>query len=55
MNGICDDNNSIYIRKTGSLINTASYSEKFSFSKYDDTCIMYNLDDWIVVTMNIED
>ena len=41
MNGICDDKDLIYIKKTDSLINTISYSEKFIFSIY---CIKTNRD-----------
>ena len=50
---ICDDENLINIRKTDSLINTASYYKEFSFSKYDVNYMIYCLDDWIVMDMDV--
>ena len=53
MDGICDDKDSIHIGKIGSLINTTSYSKKSGFSRYDIYYMMYSLDDWIIVAMDM--
>ena len=54
MNRVCDDNNLIHVRKTDSLINTTSYGEKFGFSRHDVDHMMYSLDDWVVITINVD-
>ena len=54
MDGICDNKDLIYIRKTGSLINTTSYSEKFSFSRCNIYYMIYSLNDWIIMAMDVQ-
>jgi len=53
MDGIYDDKDLIHIGKTDSLINIASYSKKFSFSRHNIYHIMYSLDDWFIVAIDI--
>ena len=53
MNGVCDDDNLIHLRKKGGLINTTSNDKEFSFSRCDIDHIMYSLDDWVIASMNV--
>jgi len=53
MDEICDDEDSINIRETGSLINTTSYHKEFGFSRCNINYVMYYLDDWIVMDMDV--
>ena len=45
MDRVCNNKDTFDIRKTGSLINTASYCKEFSFSGCDINHIMYSLND----------
>ena len=45
MDGVCDDNNLIHVRKMGGLINTTYNGKKFGFSRHDINHMMYGLDD----------
>jgi len=43
MDGVCDDNNLIHVRKMGGLINTTYNGEKFGFSRHDINHIVIDL------------
>ena len=53
MDRICDDKDIFNIRKTDSLINTASYHKEFNFSRHNVNCVMYYLDDQSVVDIDM--
>ena len=53
MDEIHNDKDLINIRKMGNLINTASYHKRFSFNRHNINCMIYCLDNWIVMNMNV--
>ena len=53
MDVICNDNDSIDVVQTDGLINTISDGEELSFSGCDIDGIMYCLDNWTVIDMNV--
>ena len=50
---ICDNDNSIGIRKMCSLDDTISYCKKFCFHSYNSNHVMFSFDNRFIMAMNM--
>ena len=53
VNGACNDKDFADIRKMNSLVNPASYHKEFGFSSYDINSVVYCLNNWSIMTIDM--